>query len=1653
MKLLVGKHWKGILASVLIATCFIGIGIRSRDFVVCRIAEYFLRSSGGLPTDLTVRCASSSISLRELSCKQFTVNSPSDAQFEIHADACIISFFSKPKTIYPSPHVTLSGLSVTLPNKIPEGKQKKFSLKKIRTLYSLGSFLTIESGIVNVNQDTSLHFSFADHEEGRSLIVNHPTSGVHPLFTLMISQEGKALHMKASCNELDIRSVGALSLFTSKNIVLKEGVIDGKFSSVLSSNNQLEKTAYGVSVKNLLAEFGTFQVGAGEFITFRGAENPGKSIFDAEWQLSSCFVNKKEEGGKITHVVKDVRAILPARSGEMLTVKGAMKHWRGFHPFHIHGMRTISTSVTELELKLNAEPFEVGCDISYDPQGSGSIKCDFSQCDSHFISLLLKEKIAQLFPANVEMPTIKRGFFTGSAYARLHRWKLDTLEVEQLSLEKFALEIGTLPGGVIGDEVQCFFRYTDSGVPSWGVHLQNISLPAANITKCTGDFAIHERYVIPSTLQANIDSCVVKASVRGVLPSVKLSLETSGGCAALFNTVLPNHSLTADELSAILSMSVRSTLQIHEQTWNIRGVLSALSLAHSDKIDFQCNMMRPRGLDAKGIRDAIREVTFAGRNTSSLMINLPLGIAGQPWRLRGKTSFEGGITGQDLRINFKQPNLSFHSPVLSIAIDKAQKDASIAYNLEENKWTGTLSASGASVTLPKTGLHFSNATGEVTIEGKEVYIREMSAFYDDLCVEGRMMVHFPVSDDVNIELITTGLYGKVDTLQNILRHFDDFKTVSFPVVGMVTQEEGKGLRLKANLKDEDNILQWGADLRIVEGTYHLSEAADIEQLSLDIQWDGTSGDLVVSNLNGIIQSELMNGEPLLIRGTNFSIKDDVIDTFSLRIDNGTYDVALLQGALQKKDGVYHLNLDKENAHVYSVPLDTAVLTFDESYSIQRGLFDTQVSIPQIKRIAQLASLFNVTPFGSEIDTFLSNYTLKCDPNISIQYDKEKQVFTLGASADEVTFNGKNLGKGKFTLQKEKAAITECSLNLSSLHLQSSGSWLDEEIKLDTIEIKRKKAYAKLSAFTYSFGAKTMHCVIDKVYGKLEELKNDLPSFSKEYEGYLTGALTCTGELTVDVSNGFKKPIISGSADLIAPKIGKGNLQLVSHHPLSFHIDLEEGIKLENVELHLSTLENEKHWAQLECAQFLHHFRTGDCYADGMHALIPPEMVFFIAQTESIPFVTASEHSLQWYGVELPWDNQVDISASIKYTGGNFTFDGSVKDGYYWVGNTSLFISDVLFGVGKESAKCSATINTNKQPVGIALEANFTPSLTARLTVEDKRTPEERLNDSRTTVTALFAEDSNGKMNIKSIQGGIFGVDVSFQQQSRRTTDSELVLSGKIRCHMPFLATVLPEAWQEIVETLGMGKGYEVSGDVTLDWDDLHRSTFAGYIKGKNFELLNARIQTLMGTLRISSSELSIDRFIISDEAGQLTINEIQCIRGEDNKWRLSVPQISLSDFRPSLLRYIGKYRGKMKPLVVREMHFNDITGELGNLPSFTGNGSLAFTNTFKKEYNLLDIPFELIARLGIDMGLLVPIRGKLDYEIRDGKIYFTDLRESCSEGKRSKFYLSKNSPSYISLQGDVNVSIKMKQYVILKVTEPFILSITGSVKKPKYSLR
>lgn len=246
-----------------------------------------------------------------------------------------------------------------------------------------------------------------------------------------------------------------------------------------------------------------------------------------------------------------------------------------------------------------------------------------------------------------------------------------------------------------------------------------------------------------------------------------------------------------------------------------------------------------------------------------------------------------------------------------------------------------------------------------------------------------------------------------------------------------------------------------------------------------------------------------------------------------------------------------------------------------------------------------------------------------------------------------------------------------------------------------------------------------------------------------------------------------------------------------------------------------------------------------------------------------------------------------------------------------------------------------------------------------------------------------------------------------------------------------------------LDGLGITKPFSILGTY-------HQDEFKGVFQATNFTLLNNSLASVHGEVLVDNEGMNIDELKIVDESVRGSISSIHV----DYNGDLDIEKMRLYNLRPSLLKSDNKTRKKIKPFVINKLKFDHIYGNIYNAPSIQGAGKLHFQNSFHQgTKSFFNIPYELISRLGLDTGLLVPLQGDINMDIDQGKIYLTKLYNCYSEGKHSSFYFSSKRPSYVDFDGNLSVNIKMRQNVLLRFTQIFTLTITGELEKPVFGLK
>lgn len=312
--------------------------------------------------------------------------------------------------------------------------------------------------------------------------------------------------------------------------------------------------------------------------------------------------------------------------------------------------------------------------------------------------------------------------------------------------------------------------------------------------------------------------------------------------------------------------------------------------------------------------------------------------------------------------------------------------------------------------------------------------------------------------------------------------------------------------------------------------------------------------------------------------------------------------------------------------------------------------------------------------------------------------------------------------------------------------------------------------------------------------------------------------------------------------------------------------------------------------------------------------------------------------------------------------------------------------------------------------------------------------------------------------VKEVQGSFCGLDFDLKSPEKLDFSEKISLWGRVGCDLHKAAELLPKEANATISKLGLGRGYSLSGEFAALKHDLGGLCFNGVLRGEDFLLGQTRLDTLYARLNYQPDYAQLSDIEINDWACSVSVDRATACK-ENDQWKVAIPHLSVENLRLSRLRSAWtlankKHRPLFRSLFITSCELHQLGATLGDPDSFQGTGAVQFTNLPKKYFlsPLLYLPTEITARIGLDLSLLVPARGRIDYEFKEGKVFLNKFHHMYSEGKRSRFYLDEMYPAYIDFNGNLHMKVKMKQYnLLMKLAEFFTVTVKGTVFKPNYT--
>jgi hypothetical protein len=972
---------------------------------------------------------------------------------------------------------------------------------------------------------------------------------------------------------------------------------------------------------------------------------------------------------------------------------------------------------------------------------------------------------------------------------------------------------------------------------------------------------------------------------------------------------------------------------------------------------------------------------------------------------QGSIQAEGSFDLKKVQLSVPSYDLQLTHPffVLQSKAELGQEKMEATYDWSSGKWLGKLPVSAATIKEKTKGFDIHVLETAFFFEGDQVWADEWKMTVNDFPLAGSLYI-----DEKEVQIVSKAVQGRFETVLPLLEPFIHFHH-PLAVVGDFSVPE-RGCILHFPRQDNSSV-QWKMEGSFKNVSYPLEKLGRFEGLQGEWQCH-SSGELSIKNVKGDYCAGHARSQLCFY---DFSWQPNKMAApFCFMLHEVGKEWLRCSGEISKKEKFY-LNFDSLT-HFFGISLEIKPIEVNDRYEVSpvqaRAVIKAEL-IPSYWHMWEKMGIMEHAEWIDKLESLTGNIQTE------IQYDLSKEKLEATAKSQDLAFEGKRLGPVFCKIENigNEWKLGPCQVGDSSLRMvlrTENGRWSIPSLQFQS-------PFTNIEA-AGEYLLKTREILLPLI--KSEHNLSQTPGSSWKGLVQLQGAFK--GAFREDYRSIFGKGHLRAAPMLSAP------LHFAASHvkEIPFSFDSKEKLTFENLAFdlygerkdqkigsvsikHVAYLFAEKRW-QVQSASLL----MSDLAQKSLRCIqeIPESLLSFLN------------------GKECQLQLDADLSSTYKKVSGSF------KDGVYTIRNIPLECKHLQFLWEQDRLYASFKTQWQKQPIWIQAQADLqTPSLHVLI----KEHPEKN-------GMALSFRSQSGSFLCERLQGSLKGISLDLHRSSGQ--DSKLQYFGSMKVDFSNAASLLPHEWAEKIRKWRLGKGYECKGHFVLG-QTIDSLAFSGEIFGEMFDCMGKQFQHFYAKADLSSSGGLIQNMKMEDVLGHCSIKTMKLIRNKNKTWSISAPLVYVKDFTPSLLLPdTGSPRDN--GVMIKNLSFYDLKGELGDLRSFEGNGSLNFSNLSKKEFSFWDIPLSMIKDLGLDPGILTPITGEVDFQLWQGKCHITDLRNAYSEGKRSQFFIAETGEdAFLDVEGNWHIDLRMKQNVVWKITEDLILSVRGNLQKPKYSFK
>jgi len=565
-------------------------------------------------------------------------------------------------------------------------------------------------------------------------------------------------------------------------------------------------------------------------------------------------------------------------------------------------------------------------------------------------------------------------------------------------------------------------------------------------------------------------------------------------------------------------------------------------------------------------------------------------------------------------------------------------------------------------------------------------------------------------------------------------------------------------------------------------------------------------------------------------------------------------------------------------------------------------------------------------------------------------------------------------------------------------------------------------------------------ITKSVRGSVDQIKWDLANpFEKTIATWHPkGELTGSGTFEWEIGQRIDASLTASVSNFVF-----GGVDFCTDEQIQCVYSSGKGLCVEGLEVELPAANNSEKY---KLGRFHYDLENQRIHCDAFDFSIPPEKLPWIKEIAQTLFPNSVHPKLLQLVETLKSNESLEGQVSMEVYPDNLWVYLQLKDGEYCLFDKTLNLKNLKLIYDPQEFNAWTQCQYLDQDYWLYLGTDSKTMSHGQLALSDQEiltvSPQEALISN-------WERDLEKGWCIRSIQGRCGGIGASLTP----VEEEAFAFCGKLVLEPEKLHPWL----QDKLLQYSLKGTYTFLGDFQFDKERVANSTFLGTVTGENCEVAQVGFDTLSSDLELNDSMLKLSNFEVRDLAGRLFINQAfyDYAKGDFGLDSLFLSSVRLARLKSPWTHWNPKNKPFYRFLCIPTFELKDFSGNFHNLDTVTGLGSISFTNIPRKNFftNLLFIPSEITARIGLDFTALIPAQGTIHYGIEAQRVWLHEFKEMYSDGKHSRFYLAKGQPAYIDFAGHLNLKIKMKQYnLLMKLADFFTVSIEGTVSNPSYTL-